>query len=103
MGKKEKKKRETCLSEILLAVGVGRRGSRGGGPALEGAELPPLLSIRERDAWGAWYPAGCVPEKKIWETKEVEKDAKAAVSFSPDYVCSLSDLKGKHLYFCRTA
>jgi len=49
-----------------------------------------------------WYPAGCVPEKKTREMKEVEKDAKAAVSFSTDYVCSLSDLKGKHLYFCRT-
>lgn len=84
------------------------KGSLGRGPTLQGAKLPALL--REEDAatakqsvWGTGCPAGYVPKKKMREMKEMEKDAKAAVSFSTDYVCSLSSLKGKHLYFCRTA
>lgn len=85
------------------------KGSLGNRPALHGAKFP-VLFLREEDGatakwsvWGTWCPTGCVPKKKIREMKEVESDAKASVSFSTDYICSLSNLRGKHLYFCRTA
>lgn len=107
--KKPKGKRKPSMFEIVTVLTYEEKWSLSSGLALQGAKLPVLL-LRAEDAatakqsfWGTWCPAGHIPKKKTREMKEVKKDGKAAVSFSTDYVCSLSNLKGKHLYFCRTA